>query len=238
MGDLPLFLNSAHRGWSLDIKKKKIQHIYFRVRADKKIIQVSAPIMIDSHALDRAIQSKAPWILKQIQKPRPIQKYRVSHSLSSGDICYFKGKPYFLRVETTAGLPGVTLYSNKELILHIKPASPLLKRQNVLSEWYRGRLKAEITLLLKKWQPIIRVSAREFNVKKMKTRWGSCNIKARRIWINFALIYFSPCFLEYVLVHELVHLLEKRHNKRFYSFMDQFIPNWIEVKKELNQCII
>lgn len=130
---------------------------------------------------------------------------------------------------------GVSLDSPGELLLYVRPKSSCEKREKILSAWYRSQLKAEIALLLEKWEPCMGVKTREFGVKKMKTRWGSCNTRAKRIWINLSLIRLAPCFLEYVLVHELVHLLERNHNQRFHSFMDQFVPNWPILKKELNQ---
>ncbi len=221
-------------GWHLDIKRKKICHIYFRVNPDQKTIGVSAPLAIGSLALEKAIQTKMPWILQKIQKFR-LKPPKIFPGSCKGDICYFKGDPLLLQVVEGAGPPGATLEPHGELVLHVRPASCASTRQKVLAAWYRSQLKAEITLLLEKWEPRIGVKVREFGIKDMKTRWGSCNPRAKRIWINLALIRMAPCFLEYVLVHELVHLLEKGHNQRFYGFMDEFIPDWQTRKKQMNQ---
>jgi predicted metal-dependent hydrolase len=104
----------------------------------------------------------------------------------------------------------------------------------VLKEWYRQKLKEKIPTLMAKWQPIIGVEVNEWHIKQMKTRWGSCKIEAKRIWLNLELAKKSPLCLEYIIVHELVHLLERHHNKRFNSLMDRFMPQWEFHQKELN----
>ncbi|MEX0608622.1 MAG: SprT-like domain-containing protein [Balneolaceae bacterium] len=108
------------------------------------------------------------------------------------------------------------------------------KRATVLEEWYRAEIKKEISKLISKWEDPMGVSVKEFGVKRMKTRWGTCNIRDRRIWLNLELAKKSPDCLEYVVVHEMVHLLERLHNKRFHNFMDQFFPEWRQIKKKLN----
>ena len=230
-------LTSVPAGWHLDIKRKKIRHIYFRVYPQEKRIGISVPTAIGSHALDQAIQAKMPWILKQVCKPRSNQPKTVQ-GICTGDVCYFKGDPFVLRVKEGHGPAGADLSLPEELALHVRQASSAAFRRKILSEWYRSQLKAEIVLLLEKWQPKMGVKVLEFGIKEMKTRWGSCNTRAKRIWLNLALIRMTPCFLEYVLVHELVHLLERKHNQRFYAFMDEFIPDWPARKKEMNQFLL
>jgi len=110
----------------------------------------------------------------------------------------------------------------------VRPESSVDKRESVLIEWYRAELKREIPKLIEKWQRIMKVDVREFGVKRMKTRWGTCNIRAKRIWLSLELAKKDPKCLEYVVVHEMVHLLERLHNKRFYRLMDQFLPDWRE----------
>jgi len=103
-----------------------------------------------------------------------------------------------------------------------------------LERWYRSQLKQQISELLLHWQPIMQVQASDFGVRKMKTRWGSCNIRTKKIWLNFDLVKKSPQSLEYVVVHELTHLYERYHNARFYALMDKFLPDWSERRHRLN----
>ncbi|MCP4719143.1 MAG: M48 family metallopeptidase [Desulfobacteraceae bacterium] len=230
---LSSFMASVPDDWRLDIQRKKIRHIYFRVYPAQKKIGVSAPVIIDSHALEQAILAKSSWILKQIRTS--LKQPMVTHGICEGDICYFRGDQLVLRVVEGSGPQGAALDFQGGLVLHVRPKSSFEKKGRILAAWYRSQLKEQIALLLEKWQPLIGVKTREFGVKKMKTRWGSCNTHAKRIWINIALIHMAPCFLEYVLVHELVHLLERSHNQRFHSFMDHFVPDWPILKKKLNQ---
>ena len=129
--------------------------------------------------------------------------------------------------------PGVELLGEDTLQLSIRPGLDLRGRQAVLTEWYRGRLKALLPVLVAQWQPVIGVEVAECRVRRMKTRWGSCNIGARRIWMNLDLARVPVAAIEYVLVHEMVHLLERYHNDRFHRFMDRFLPDWQARKAEL-----
>ncbi len=233
MPDLKVFMALAPEGWRLNIFYKKIRHIYFRVYPDKKLVKVSAPYRIKNAALNAVISAKSAWLLKQINAPARVPL--VSPEMQTKDVAYFKGQSYPLIFLDRQAPPKVVLDENQGILVYTRPGALEEKKQAVLSQWYRTCLKAEIQKLLGKWQPVIGVHAEDFGVKKMKTRWGSCNTRDRRIWINLALIRLSPCYLEYVLVHELVHLLERYHNQRFYGFMDQFIPQWKQLKVALNR---
>jgi len=105
----------------------------------------------------------------------------------------------------------------------------------VLQKWYRARLNEQLSPLIAKWAPKVGVTVAEVRIKQMKTRWGSCNAQARRIWLNLELAKKPPECVEYVLVHELVHLLERQHSERFRALMDQFLPNWALLRAELNR---
>lgn len=109
------------------------------------------------------------------------------------------------------------------------------KREAVLFQWYRQQLKQEIPVLIAKWEPVVGVSISSWGIKKMRTKWGSCNISAKRIWLNVELAKKPSHCLEYIVVHEMVHLLERHHNARFIGFMDQFLPQWRSYREELNR---
>ncbi|NTV90617.1 MAG: M48 family metallopeptidase, partial [Clostridiales bacterium] len=121
-----------------------------------------------------------------------------------------------------------------KLILKLPPGYSKEKREKLVNEWLRRNLHKEIPALLEKWQPIIGVKILDWGIKNMKTRWGTCNIKARRIWLNLRLAQKPRECLEYVVVHELVHLLERKHNKVFKDYMSRFIPEWKLIKAGLN----
>jgi predicted metal-dependent hydrolase len=229
MPDLKSFMASAPGGWGLEIAYKPIRHIYFRVYPEKKKVKVSAPVGISSSRLSSAIHAKSGWLLRKMNSPR----HKIH--LENKSICHFKGQAYPLVHLERPGAPKVLFDPEKGIIVQTRPGATPEKKADVLSQWMRQRLKQEIALLLDQWEPVMGVKARQFRVRKMKTRWGSCNTRARRIWINLALIRLSPEFLEYVLVHELAHLLEPSHNRRFYRVMDQFLPQWKKYKTGLDQ---
>lgn len=121
------------------------------------------------------------------------------------------------------------------MVLQAGQESTSAQREHLLNEWYREQMKQVIPDLLRKCENIVGVQAKEWRIKNMRTKWGTCNIQKKRIWLNLQLVKKSPECLEYIIVHELVHLLERNHNKRFYGYMDCFYPNWRKVRESLNQ---
>ena len=219
--------------YSFEIVQKKIKHIYFRVYPSKEKIIVSAPIHLDSETLNKAILSKKDWLIEQIKKPSAVKPGSIK-TYTTGEELLFKGKVYSLYVNHQNTRSKVCIIGDHCIDLFVKPGSDVYEREKIITGWYRKELKRSIGKVIAKWQPVMGVIVNEFGVRKMKTRWGSCNINARRIWLNFALIKIADPFLEYVIVHEMVHLLERKHNARFKGFMDQFIPDWRKLKKELD----
>ena len=153
----------------------------------------------------------------------------------SGESHYFAGRRYRLDVIVRLGRPSVRLRNNTTIELAVPPDADREARERILERWYRAQLRQRIPPLLEKWQPVIGVQVNEVRIKKMKTLWGSCNIEARRIWLNLELMKKSPQCLEYILVHEMVHLLERHHNERFQQFMGRFLPDWRLRRDELNR---
>jgi hypothetical protein len=118
--------------------------------------------------------------------------------------------------------------------MYVGPNTPIEKRAEVLKEWYRNQLKKEIPALIEKWEKIIGVKSEDWGVRQMKTKWGACNIEAKRIWLNLELAKKPPICLEYIIAHELIHLLERNHNTRFVAYMDRFMPEWRLYRDILN----
>ncbi|KUJ94843.1 MAG: Zinc metalloprotease, partial [Desulfonauticus sp. 38_4375] len=155
----------------------------------------------------------------------------------SNEVHYFKGKKYILNLKDSKR-SRIEIDDKKYIYFYVPSNYTLEQKQKYYENWLRKELKKELERLVPKWEKIIEVKAREVRIKKMKTRWGSCNFYARRIWINLELIKRPLEHLEYVIVHELVHFLEKSHNKRFKSLLDLFLPQWRLYKQELNQFIL
>ncbi len=119
--------------------------------------------------------------------------------------------------------------------MRVRPGTGRDKREQFLNYWYRRHMKLLVPGLISQWEPVIGVQAVDWGIKKMKTRWDSCNVRDHRVWLNLELAKKSPPCLEYVLVHEMVHLLERHHNERFKALMDRFMPQWRLYRDELNQ---
>ena len=130
--------------------------------------------------------------------------------------------------------PRIEVGDDQTLDLYVREGSDRARRECVLLEWYRGQLKAQIPPIIAQWEPVLGVQVSAWGVKRMRTRWGSCNIKARRIWLNLELAKRPISSLEYVIVHEMVHFLERLHNDRFFGYMDRFMPGWRQVRDTLN----
>lgn len=129
----------------------------------------------------------------------------------------------------------IRVRNNTRLELRIPPGKPFQRRQTLLYRWYREMLREQIPALISKWEQIMGIRVDEWGIKRMKTRWGTCNFRTRRIWLNLELAKKAPSCLEYIIVHEMVHLLERHHNDRFTGYMDRFMPGWRTRREELNR---
>lgn len=216
-----------------EVTRKRIKSIRLKVNTASKKIRVSCPYGVSEKTLIDFVESKEKWIEKHLSKKVTAKKPVTPKKFEGGESIPFKGAEFDLEIRIGATKTKVEIEENK-IILSSKKRLARVKRERAIQEFYRAHLKQEIPNLIEKWEPIMGVSVSEFGVKRMKTRWGTCNIRDKRIWLSLALAEKSPELLEYVVVHEMVHLLERLHNQRFKSFMTQFLPNWKELQKQLN----
>jgi predicted metal-dependent hydrolase len=221
-------------GLSIEVVRKDIKHFYVGVHPPNGQIRVSAPLRLDDDAVRMAIISRLGWIRRK-QADFVKQERQSQREYVSGESHYFAGKRYRLKVTEQDCPPKIQLLNNTRIGLTVRPGTNRDKREAVLYEWYREHLRSQLPPLLDKWQPKIGVTVNEVRIKKMKTLWGSCNIEAKRIWLNLELAKKPNTCLVYVLVHEMVHLLERHHNDRFRELMDTFLPQWRTYRDELNK---
>ena len=217
----------------IEVIPKKIKNIYLSVRPPDGHVRMSVPAKMDQETISFFARSKLPWIKKQRAKilARPAQ---LVPEYVSGEHHFLFGVSYELKVTAQTGRTQVELDEDQHINLTVPPGSTREQRQKVMMDWYRRQLKAVIPQYLEKWEREIGVAVRECRVRRMKTKWGTCNIRDRRIWLNLELVKKSPACLEYIIVHELIHLLERYHNDRFYAYLTRYLPTWKQLKKELN----
>ncbi len=218
---------------SVEVTQKDIKHIHLSVYPPLGAVKIAAPTRLNLDTIRIYAISKLSWIKKQRIKIKA-QKREAPREYITKESHYFKGKRYLLKVIEHNAAPSVILKHNK-IELYIRPETPSEKRKEILDEWYRAELKIMVQKYITKWEKKIGVKVNDFGVKKMKTKWGTCNIAAKRIWLNLELAKKPTTCLEYIVVHELTHLLERNHNSRFVAFMNKFLPNWKELKIELNR---
>ncbi len=221
-------------GIEVTVDRKAIKNLHLAVYPPNGRVRVAVPLAVSDEAARLAIIDKLGWIKRQRtqfeEQPRQSEREMVT-----GESHYVQGRRYRLDVMEHNAPPEIHVRGNSILELRVRPGTSREKRESVLYEWYRQLLKAEIPPLIEKWEPIMDVDVLDWRVRKMKTKWGSCRIETGRIWLNLELAKKPHSCLEYIVVHEMVHLLERRHNDRFKAYMDRFIPQWRLYRDELNQ---
>jgi predicted metal-dependent hydrolase len=217
----------------VEIVRKKVRYLRLVISPMTSRIRVSAPTYVSDDAIRQFVISKRLWIAKQINKFESLPK-KPNPEFVTGETHYLWGRQCALQILCSQKRTFPEL-KDGEILLTTRGESNAEQREKMLNEWYREQLKTVIPALISRWEPVIGVNTSAFGVKNMKTRWGTCNTKTGKIWLNLQLAKKPPHCLEYVVVHELVHLHEKNHGERFKAYMDRFLPNWREIKKELNR---
>jgi predicted metal-dependent hydrolase len=221
-------------GIHVQIIRKDIKNLHLGVHPPEGHVRVAVPMHVADERIRLAIIDKLSWIKKQQAEFRK-QPRQSAREMVEGESHYFFGKIYRLEVVEQAGKHKIELAGGSKIRLTVTANTSTESRLKLMNEWYREQLKLVIPKLLDKWQAKIGVATNDWGVKKMKTKWGSCNIEEKRIWLNLDLAKKPPECLEYILVHELVHLLERHHNSRFVAFMDKFMPKWRLNRETLNK---
>lgn len=221
---------------TIEVVFKPIKNVHLSVYPPTGRVRISAPARMELETIRLFALSKLGWIRAQRRKiqaqPRePAREYleRESH--------YVWGERYLLEIHERSAAPKVEL-SHKALKLWVKPGAAPDAWAALLESWYREQLRQAVAPLVESWQARLKVRVDHLTVRRMKTRWGSCTPARRSIRLNTDLAKKPPMCLEYVIVHELVHLLEPTHNHRFVSLMNQHLPNWPAYKDELNRLAV
>lgn len=213
--------------------KKDIKNIHLGVYPPDGRVKVSAPNKTTDEAINVLIISKMPWIKKQQSKFNK-QERQTKREYVSGESHFFMGNRYILNVINSHSLPRVEIKRKTQMDMYATPETTVEKREELLNSFYRSELKRQIPALIEKWEKITGIRVREFRIKKMKTKWGSCSPKSQRVWINLELAKKPRHCLEYVIVHEMTHLVEKNHTEKFKVLLGSFMKQWNQFKEELN----
>ncbi|MGO4575009.1 M48 family metallopeptidase [Cupriavidus sp. 2TAF22] len=221
-------------GLTVEIVRKDIKNLHLGVYPPNGRVRVAAPQAVSNDAVRLAVIGKLGWIKRQ-QAKFETQPRQSTREMVNGESHYFQGHRYRIRVVQHEGPGRVTLRSRTTMEIRVRPEANAEQRLRVLQCWYREQLKAQVPVLLEKWQSVLGVEVAHWGIKKMKTKWGSCNVDARRVWLNLELAKKPVQCLEYVVVHEMVHLMERHHNDRFVALMDRYLPHWRTYREELNR---
>lgn len=219
-------------GIPIDIQKKNIKNMHLQVKPPDGHVVISAPSSMDDKAIEVYARTNLSWIKKQIEKfqqqPRSAKRQYVS-----GETMYIWGKQYYLSFVPDSEKNSFEIQGDK-VILSMREDSTVKQRENYVREQYRQFLKVEIERLLPKWEKITELHCESWQTKYMVTRWGTCNTEKKKLWFNLQLVQKPIECLEYVILHELIHLRERTHNSTFIAYMDMYMKNWRAVRKELN----
>lgn len=218
----------------IDVVRKDIKNIHLAVYPPTGRVRLAAPLQVSEDAIRLFAVSKLAWI-KRNQRKFEGQERITPREFLNRESHYFMGERYLLNIIEAEAPPKVILKNKTYIDLFVRPGTPTAKRLEIMNEWYRIQLKKLIPDLIEKWEKMLGVEVDEWQVKQMKTKWGSCNIEQKRIWINLELAKKPEHCLEYIIVHEMIHLLERHHNDRFHHHLETHLPNWRQLKDELNQ---
>lgn len=221
------------RGLKVDVARKDIKNLHLGVYPPNGRVRVAAPLHVSDDAVRLAVIGKLGWIRRQREK-FATQSRQTEREAVTGESHYLFGRRYRLTVIEGEGRQQVVLRTKTKMELHVRPGATAEQRLSVLDRWYRRQLGEVLEPMLADWQATIGVTPTFWGIKRMKTKWGACNHHDRRVWLNSELAKKPVGCIEYIVVHELVHLLEPSHNARFVELMDGFLPDWRSRRSQLN----
>ncbi len=216
----------------VEVIRKDIKNVHLSVLPPVGKVRLSAPEYVKIDTLRVYVVSRLQWIRKQQRKLQG-QDRETPRDYVERESHYLWGKRYLLTIDEKDEPPKVEM-THRHLILQVRPGATQAKREEVLAAWYRDRLREAVPPLIARWEPMLGVKVERFFIQHMKTKWGGCSPERRTIRLNSELAKKPPECLEYLVVHEMTHLLEPTHNDRFLSLMDRFMPNWRSRRNTLN----
>ena len=217
----------------LDVIHKNIKNVHLSVHPPNGRVTISAPIQMDLETIRLFSISKLGWIRKQ-QAKFANQKREAQREYVTRESHYYLGQRYLLKVLEHNAAPKVILKHNS-IELYVRKDATTAQKEDLLQGWYRQQLRELISQYVAKFEKKMNIKVSDIRIRSMKTKWGTCNHEAKRIWLNTELAKKPIESIEYVLVHEMVHLIERNHNEKFIACMDKFLPKWKHLREDLNR---
>jgi len=219
-------------GIAVDVIYKDIKNLHIGVYPPAGRVRVAAPSSFDDDRVRLAVVRRLTWIRRQREKLTNAAR-QSEREMVTGESHYVWGIRHRLKVVERPGRSHVEVDGDR-LLLYVAESTNTAGRREALDRWYRDQLKSAIPTIIEKWEPVIGVTVPHWGLRSMKTKWGSCNRETRRIWLNVELAKQHPDCLEYVVVHEMTHYLDRHHGDRFSRLMDGFMPDWRVRRDQLN----
>ncbi len=220
-----------------EVEWKEIKNVHLTIYPPDARVHVSAPMNMTEESIRLFLITKLPWIKQRVSQVLE-QNRQSPRTYVSGENHYFKGRRYRLKVVNHTAAAKVELQGSEFIVMYVREKATEARRAEVLKEWYRAEFKAILPSLVTKWEAILGVKANKWDVKQMKTLWGSCNHRTRNIIFNLELIKKPLHCIEYIVVHELLHIKVRLHNEEYTALLNRHFPNWKQLKDELNEFIV
>lgn len=221
-------------GLDVEVVQKPIKNLHIGVYPPDGRIRVAAPPSMSSDAVRVALLTRLPWIERK-RRAFALQPRERARAYVSGETHFFLGRPLRLHVEPVeAGPVGLQQEGNDSLRMRVRPGAEFEKREQLVSRWYREELRKRGSSAVSKWSDLLCVPRPMLGVKRMRTKWGSCNPEAGRVWLNLSLAKKPPQAIEYVALHEVAHFISPRHDEAFIGILDLWMPTWKKIRAELN----
>ena len=219
-------------GIPVEVCRKNVKNMLLYVKPPDGRVLVTAPLDITFDKIELFVHSKTGWIKKNILKFKNIQ-VQSRRKYVSGETLYVWGEQYYLQIKS--GKRNSIVLTGEKAVYTVRAGNTIEKREKFVRDWYKKLLKEKIETVLPQWEKKTGLKTISWQTMYMKTRWGSCKPKQRKICLNTRLAKYAPLYLEYIILHELVHFIEKGHNQRFKSHLTKYMPDWRNVKKNLNK---
>lgn len=218
---------------TITVARKAIKHVHLSVHPPRGRVTLSAPSGTRLEVARSYAISKLGWIREQQARLRN-QAREAPRQLVGRESHDVWGRRHLLDVVYSDSKPSVS-FDHRRIILRVRHGSNVTKRTEVLHEWHKTLLHEVVPVFIRKWEPRLKVTVREYFLQRMKTKWGSCNHRAGHIRLNTQLVKKPKDLLEYVIVHEMLHLIEPTHSERFVALLQEHYPTWREARAELNE---